>query len=90
MVLLIKLYELCCVEVGEQKIRCSFVGRDIKTEMMKGSSGSLGLAIVGYFFQVQCVWDYCWELGKLNTSTFKSSEQLLYIGILLGKLKKSL
>jgi hypothetical protein len=27
-------------------------------KMMKGSSGSLGVAIVGYLCQVQCAWDY--------------------------------
>jgi hypothetical protein len=30
--------------------------------MMKGFNGSLGLAIVGYFSQIQCAWDCCWEL----------------------------
>jgi hypothetical protein len=31
---------------------------------MKGFNGSLGLAIMGYFSQIQCAWDCCWELVK--------------------------
>jgi hypothetical protein len=52
MVLLIRLHELHCAEVGEQNIRCECVSKDFKMEMMKGSSWSLGLAIVGYLSQV--------------------------------------
>jgi hypothetical protein len=67
MFLLIKFHELHCAKVGEYNISCYCVSRDLMTKMMKGFSGSLGLAIVRYLFQVQCAWDYSWELGKLNT-----------------------
>ncbi len=52
MVLLIRLHKLCCTEVGEQNLRFYCLSRDLKTEMMKGSSGSLRLAIVEYPSQV--------------------------------------
>ncbi len=87
-VLFILLYNFYCVKASEQRTRSQRVNRDLRTKVMKGIKGLLGLVFVGILLKLNMLENLVgiWKRLKM----FGSSELICCSGMFQENLKKSL